>query len=65
MLAALSPKRLVTKAFFRFLEEEAEELNRLHKEHAAGVKLKQELQIERERMVRACRPACATLSEFR
>ena len=49
----------------RFLEEEAEELSRLHQEHAAEAKLKREQQMEREKMVRSmcwqtlcCRLCC-------
>ena len=38
----------------RFLEEEAEEVSRLHKEHAAEAKAKRQQQLERERMVCIC-----------
>lgn len=38
----------------RLLEEEGEELSRLHKEHAAEAKAKRQQQLERERMVCSC-----------
>ena len=41
----------MTSKMRRFLEEEAEELGRLHEQHAAEAKLKREQQLERERMV--------------
>ena len=46
-------QKVVNKApnLCRFLEEEAEEMSRLHREHAAEAKAKREQQIERERMV--------------
>lgn len=48
--------------FFRFLEEEAEELSRLHQEHAAEAKLKREQQLEREKLVRSMleTPCCSS-----
>ncbi|KAL3163087.1 hypothetical protein ABBQ32_009505 [Trebouxia sp. C0010 RCD-2024] len=48
---AAAVKRMLGEAY-RFLEEEAEELSRLHQEHAAEAKLKREQQLEREKLVK-------------
>ena len=55
-LAAQLAQEVVGKSYdlCRFLEEEAEELSRLHREHAAEAKAKREQQVERERMVCPC-----------